>query len=290
VEGGLDDYSPTPFIKLERSGNYAFSPATSESQWPPRSAGCTFFYFTDNIVTYYVMAKEASRIPSLPAIVTAYKELEADLGCHLEPVHVLGTTIILQTTDGLSRGVWGTALHEQVSQQSIQSAIFSPLPFDTDMGDWVRNKAHIPVNMPWRYRRWYRPWRFHDDCDRLTVWTPPPEIAPQLLHFLLLVYVEAPLTTACLILIPRILQRRWLQRRWQNMSRIVREIGVYQHKDCPFVCHSPLTITLVLLLIPFHICQTPDVPRLDPSPMPPAKQFHEASKTLLRWMLEEFEA
>jgi hypothetical protein len=230
-------WSPTTFFKLERSGNYAFNPA-----------GCTFFYFTDNIVTYYAMAKGASRIPSLHAIVAACKELETDLGCHLEPVHVPGTTIILQTTDGLSRGVWGTALHERVSQQSIQSAIFSHLPFDTGMGDWVRNKAHIPVSIPWRYRRWDRPWRFHDVCNRLRVWTPPPKIVPQLLHFLLLVYVEASLMTACLILIPRILQRRW-----QKMSRIVREVGVYQRKDCPFVCHSPLTIPLVLLLIPFHI-------------------------------------
>jgi hypothetical protein len=157
--------------------------------------GWTFFYFTDNIVTYYAMAKGASRIPTLHVLVVACKELEAELGCHLAPVHVPGTTIILQTTDGLSRGVWCTALHEQVSQRSIQSAIFSPLPFGTDMGDWARNKAHLPVNTSWHYRRWDRPWRVHDICDRLTIWTPPPELAAQLIYFLLLVYVEAPLTT-----------------------------------------------------------------------------------------------
>jgi hypothetical protein len=247
--------------------------------------GCTFFYFTDNIVTYYAMAKGASRIPSLHAIVAACKELEAELGCHLEPIHVPGTTIILQTTDGLSRGVWGTALHDRLSQRVVLSEIFAPLPFETNVGDWARYQAGMSLNIPWTHRRWDRPWLFHDICDQLTIWTPPPEIAPQLLHFLLLAYVEAPLTTACLLLIPRIIQRRW-----QSMSRIVQEVGVYQRDDCPFVCYSPLTIPLVLLLIPFHVRCTPVADRMDTSPVSAAQRFHEAEKALLRGMLETLES
>jgi hypothetical protein len=43
--------------------------------------------------------------------------------------------------------------------------------------------------------------------NSLTLWLPPPEIAAQLLYFLLTCYVERPLTTAFMIVVPRVLQR-----------------------------------------------------------------------------------
>jgi hypothetical protein len=41
--------------------------------------GCTLFYFTDNVVSYYGVTAGASRIPSLHAVVEECKELEAVL-------------------------------------------------------------------------------------------------------------------------------------------------------------------------------------------------------------------
>ena len=40
------------------------------------------------------------------SLVVKIEELELELGCHLEVVHVPGTYLIMQGTDGLSRGVW----------------------------------------------------------------------------------------------------------------------------------------------------------------------------------------
>jgi hypothetical protein len=247
--------------------------------------GCTLFYFTDNIVTYYGLSSGASRIPSLHTVVEECKELEADLNCHVETIHVPSTTIIIQMTDGLSRGVWSSALHNRVSQQVILAKIFAPLPFSPDVGDWARSQVGLSPYIPWTYCRWDAQWRFEMVVDQLTVWTPPPEIAAQLLHFLLLSYVESPLTTACLILIPRVLQRRWAR-----MSRAVVEVATYQRAVIPFVCHTSLTIPAILLYIPFHVHSLPDPDRLDPSATTAAQKLHETAATSLRGMLETIES
>jgi hypothetical protein len=178
--------------------------ARAKSSGRAEVRGCIFLYFTENIVTYFAVAKGASKIPSLHPIVAACKELEADLGCQLEPVHVPGTTIILQTTDSLSRGIWGSALHNRVSQKAILSEIFAPIAMCPTIGDWACRQAGYPPELPWFHRRWESQWTFDLVVNHLTVWAPPPEIANQLIHFLLLCYVEAPLSTAALILIPRI--------------------------------------------------------------------------------------
>jgi hypothetical protein len=84
-----------------------------------------------------------------------------------------------------------------------------------------------------------------------------------LLFFLLKCYEELPLTTAALVLVLRVLQRRW-----SRASRQVVEIGVYPRSSIPFVCRTTLTIPVVLLLVPFHVRRL-ESPRLDSSPLAP---------------------
>jgi hypothetical protein len=243
--------------------------------------GCTLFYFTDNIVTYYAVTKGASCMPSLHAIVAACKEQEVELGCQLEPVHVPGTTIILQTTDRLSRGIWGSALHQRVSQRAILAEIFAPVPMCPTIGGWACRMAGVPAYIPRFYQRWETQWSYNAVADHLIVWAPPPEIAAQLLHFRLMVYVEAPLTTAAVILIPHILQRRWT-----GMSNVVIEVGSYQRTDVPVLCHTNLTIPIVILLIPYHVRRLSSVHRMDSPSTIADQRTHAAAKTHLYGMLE----
>jgi hypothetical protein len=63
------------------------------------------FYFTDNEVTYKICKKGSSKTLSLHILVEQLKALELTLGCRLEFIHVSGTTMITQGTDGLSRGI-----------------------------------------------------------------------------------------------------------------------------------------------------------------------------------------
>ena len=54
------------------------------------------FYFTDNIVTYFVICNGTSSSPTLMDLARDIKRMEMTLECHLVAVHVPGTLMILQ--------------------------------------------------------------------------------------------------------------------------------------------------------------------------------------------------
>jgi hypothetical protein len=64
--------------------------------------GRMVFYFTDNEFTYSICKKGSSKILSLHILVQQLKALELALGSRLEVIHVPGTTMITNGTDGLS--------------------------------------------------------------------------------------------------------------------------------------------------------------------------------------------
>jgi hypothetical protein len=74
------------------------------------------------------------------------------------------------------------------------------------------------------------------------------------------------------------------------MSSVVQEVGIYQRTDVPVVCHTHLTIPVVLLLIPFHLRRMPTLDRMDPSSPAAGKRLHEAEKTRMHGMLEAFDS
>jgi hypothetical protein len=70
--------------------------------------GGTLFYFTDNLVSYYVVHNGSSTSRELHKLIRRIKILEIKLDCHVEPVHVPGKLMIEQCTEGLSRGIWAS--------------------------------------------------------------------------------------------------------------------------------------------------------------------------------------
>jgi hypothetical protein len=88
--------------------------------------------------------KGASRAPGLQEVVEDITLLEAELQCHLEVIHIPGTAIITQSTDGLSRGIWYSPLHQHPPQHVILHDIFAPLAFSSDVGDWARSEVGLP--------------------------------------------------------------------------------------------------------------------------------------------------
>jgi hypothetical protein len=108
----------------------------------------TFFYFTDSSTVYYAVSKGSSTSKSLHAMVEKIKRSEIELGCHLEVVHVPGTTIITERTDGLSRGIWISTLHPQPTQQQLLSEIFAPVTASPDIhGFWTIGADVVIVNI-----------------------------------------------------------------------------------------------------------------------------------------------
>ena len=238
--------------------------------------GSTFLYFTDNLVTYYIVSSGASSSPELHRLIVEIKRLELVLGCHLEVVHVPGTTLIHQGTDGLSRGVWCSPLHRNPEQRGILAEIFAPVPFNSTLGDWACMQANIPWPFQWKFRDWRKSWNARLIIDQLTVWFPPPEVAAQLIYALLQAYVERPMTTSILIVVPRILQKKWAR-----ASRHVLEVGVFPRADLPTLHSSPILIPVVLLYVPPHQRSLPD-PRLVTAAASADKKWHEHQAALMR--------
>jgi hypothetical protein len=154
-------------------------------------------------------------------------------------------------------------------------SIFSPVPFSRDVGNWVVLKAGFDPGVCWEHRSWELEWRAEDCFDRLTVWAPLPEVAPQLIYDMLQIYLEKPLSTGMIFLISWVVQRRW-----SRLSCCVLEVGVYPLALVPVSHNSHLTIPIVLLLIPFHVRVLPDL-RLDPAPNTNLRRLHKQLATSL---------
>ncbi len=70
-----------------------------------RLQSATLFYFTDNLVTYYIVSGGSSSSPELQKLIRRLKYLKLALGVRLEVVHIPGKHMIDQRMDGLSRGL-----------------------------------------------------------------------------------------------------------------------------------------------------------------------------------------
>ena len=75
------------------------------------------------------------------------KDLEEELGCHLDVVHVPGTLMIGQSTDGLSRGLWASAHQREVG---LNQSVFLPVPHTTSLGNWAC--AQLGLNPDYLHR------------------------------------------------------------------------------------------------------------------------------------------
>jgi hypothetical protein len=75
--------------------------------------GMTVFYFTDNSTVYYAVNKGASASTELQKRIVRIKIAELRLGYLLETIHVPGVVMIIEGTNGISRGVWASKhVHE----------------------------------------------------------------------------------------------------------------------------------------------------------------------------------
>lgn len=185
-----------------------------------RVQGATIFYFTDNMTTCWIAASGSSRSPGLHSLIEEIRSLELELGCSLQVIHVPGVAMMQQGTDGLSRGVWATILHELEDQSQLTAAIFEPLHPNLDL---VESVVHLLGRQKWRLQEWNTVWDARDMFDQLSVWFPPPEVARQALTFMLETWVERPLTTSGLFFTPRVIPAFW-----HGLSRHMRELPTIQ--------------------------------------------------------------
>jgi hypothetical protein len=176
-----------------------------------------------------------------------------------------------------------SALNPRPDQNGLLTEIFAPIPHSPTLCRWALNEAGFHPSQHYAFRGWDHPWDTRSVFDRLTIWFPPPEIAAQLLYFLLQCHVEKPLTTTACVVLPRVIQKKW-----SRPSKYVVEVGTYQRAVAPFAHRSLFTIPVVVLFIPLHVRSFPQ-PRLDPAPTTALRQYHRQQAALVRGVLEAFE-
>jgi len=237
----------------------------------------TVFYFTDNSVTYYILNSGSSKHERLHALIVEIKLLELKLNILLNVIHIPGRVMITQGTDGLSRGVWMSSLHNQVSQEAILAGIFSPVAYHPELFTIARTKEPTLCERG-MYQHWEANWNEESCFNRLTIWCPPPELGRQLVCYLMNMWIEQPFTTSCLIFIPRTCSASYL-----GLSKYIKNIRtIYPHKE-PLQYSPFLPIPIEILYIPPHVSRLPEPDRSIPFSNPELLQ-HRAEAEEMRWL------
>jgi len=232
-----------------------------------RLRGCTVFYFTDNMVSYYVAHSGGSSSPELHKLLRQLKQLELELDIHLEVVHVPGRHMIDQQTDGLSRGLAFSNSRLSRSPTEELLRLFQDVKHTSELIPWVMywsNRA--PDCRSLRHVEAVSDWGFSTVAGKSTVWTPAPEWADQIISFVLDFWVEQPWTTEAFFVIPRIFQRRW-----GRISKHIVEVAVVDPNLSPGGWDSDVPI--VILHLPCFVRSLPP-PSLDRTAQPHGPKWH----------------
>ena len=184
----------------------------------------TLFYFTDNLVTYYIVTSGSSSSPELQKLLRRLKYLELLLEIRLEVVHVPGKHMIAQRTDGLSRGIRiGSGLPLRAPQQETLR-MFQPVAPMPPAIAWMTHQAR-PFSAHIRLK-WMQgdaaAWTFGEVKGQGTLWLPAPEWAHQVIDMVVNAWIEYTWDKEAFFLIPRVFQ--W---DWGRMSKHVVELGTH---------------------------------------------------------------
>ena len=220
--------------------------------------GREVFLFTDNSVSESIAAKGSSSSPKLYELVVRIFRLEMKYLCKLEIVHVAGTRMIEQGTDGLSRG----DMYEGVM---AGRSMLSFVPLHKSAGE--RSPEIIPWVQSWASgcrgevaelltpSGWYTRGHDHKGCRRnidgywmpgyqagTFIWDPAPGIARFAIEQLRQARMKRQASMHVFI-VPRLMNQEW-RRNVLKAADLKFEVPV-GHPCWSVNMHEPLTIAVV---------------------------------------------
>jgi hypothetical protein len=136
-------------------------------------------YFTYNEVTYNICKKGFSKNFSLHMLIQQLKDLELALGCRLEFIHVPGTSMITQGTNGLIRGIWTNSFNTDFNYFAVE--VFLPALPSLSMTQWAL--SHIEIHEEcapwWNVETDTSSWKTKNLMHTNTFWILSPGVARQ---------------------------------------------------------------------------------------------------------------
>jgi hypothetical protein len=271
-----------------------------------RLEGSELFLFTDNSTVEAALYKGNSTSPKLFSLIVRLRKLELEFGAKILVVHVAGTRMIAQGTDGVSRG----QLKEGVS---IGEDILAHIPLNEsaldrspDLKNWLESVTLDGDNRPMAEflspTDWFE--RGHDLVPPLSgpddkgvsswsyevksgtfIWSPPPAAAGVAIEELRKARIKRTDSTH-IFLCPRLLTTEWLKQLHKASDHILTILP-----NCsiwPATMHEPLICGLILPYSqhrPWTIRETPKVVKLVGSLRKVLKEGKDLGGNLLRELL-----
>lgn len=204
----------------------------------------TILYLTDNLVTYHAVRKGTSASPNLRLLIQRLKQYEMEHHCRVEVIHVPGTTMIRQGTDGLSRGLWVTPLHD--TSVNYTAALFRPAPLSTALICWalqelVSYQPSYPSLLLHDFSSWSGSSLLHQHC----LWSLSPTFARQGFLAAVFAWIETSTTASHIFIVPRVMQRDF-----GRVNKHIVFIGQFHTVPVP-TDFDPLVPFLLFYLPPF---------------------------------------
>jgi len=231
------------------------------------------FVFTDNTTAEGAYYKGNSNSKPLFAQVLRLRKLEMAPSLRLHVIHVAGTRMIQQGTDGLSRGILtdgifgtgGMSLHVPLH---LPAHVCHP-----PLLDWIQSWCPDPAIHPLSPEGWFTTGHGllphttqgpdgiqHPSLSTVTwfLWSPPPAAARAALEELSISRLKRPHLNH-IIVCPRLFTSQW-RRLLLKIADVMFEVPAGARPCWPLSMHEPLVIGLTLRFIaspPFSLRQHP---------------------------------
>jgi hypothetical protein len=239
--------------------------------------GTEVFLFTDNSTAKSVYFNGTSSSKTLFDLALKLRQLEMTGEFQFHLVHVAGTRMIAQRTDGLSRGCLSEGVMKGDSMLRYVPLHLCPLQCQPELLHWIQEWTDQPYLQPLSPTDWYRKgqgfteltladgsWTTMELEGNWFLWDLPPaaaDIAPEALNDS---WIKRPHLNH-VVVCPRLLTFRW-QRRLHKLADFIFELPLGAYPFWTPREHEPLIFGLVLCFSrksPWQVKQHPGVLDLD---------------------------
>ena len=222
--------------------------------------GMELFIFTDNSTAEAAFYKGTSTSKKLFELIVRLKRLEVEHCCLIHFVHIAGTRMITQGTDGLSRGDFNTGVMRGEGMLSFIPLHLSPLEREENLEPWIREvvtpSAGETEILFLNYADWFQ--RGHDIIggelngdgvwtpiyeSGTYIWTPPPSAALIAVEQLRRARLKRECSTHVFI-VPKIMSPEW-QRQLFRVSDLYIELPFVKNVWDKTQHHEPLIFAVI---------------------------------------------
>ncbi len=216
------------------------------------------FMFTDNSTAEAAYYKGNTPSRRLFHLVLCLRQLEMAQGLLLQVIHVAGTRMIAQGTDGLSQGDMCEGVMMGQSLLAYIPLHLNALERQPAILIWVRDWVGQPSLTPLTPEEWYDKghghqggrytsrglWLLTETHQEWLLWTPPPAAAGAALEELLILRHKCTHINN-IVVIPRLYTTTWRKKLFK-VSDLVFEVPPGRRTFWPAHEHEPLIIGLTL--------------------------------------------